>query len=242
MDKTKRVNGGFTLVEVIVAMLMATLVILALVGIFSSTLRWFNFSYRQNTIQSGTVLSFSQLSQDLGKTTFVSSPVSPCGGGAVCPPCPGGACAGSAAQGSDILQGCTNYDLKLGNLIDLTQKMRVYDYCVDAAGNMQYAWQDGNAPGVAVACPPVIAGACGPAMTINGVNQVMQLATGIQRDTTNNDCPAMAACGGGLACYFCRQAYDNNHLELHYWVSETQSTTTVKVNTSIATMMPSNPP
>src|SRR5258706_10985762 len=110
---------GFTLIEMVLAVLLSSLIMLSLAAIFGSSLSWHKLFFLQGKIQGETVLSYQSLSRDLGMTTTISSPLAPC---------PGGSCAVSTNQGSDTLSGCTNYDSTINNgnpgMLDPGSKMR----------------------------------------------------------------------------------------------------------------------
>lgn len=201
--RTRR--AGFTLVEIMVAVILAALTTLGLASIFSTSLKTQVHGYKKDVVQGDALISLKALTRDVQATTYLDEPL---------PPCPLGDCTASSAQGSDRLRGCTNYDPARGGigLLDSSfSTMRVYQYCVDGSGTMFYTWRDG-ALGAVLPCPPA-AVACGTA--IPG-GELMQLAQKVGRD----DCPA---CGA----FFRRPAYLNNVVELHYVVGSSSPTQTI---------------
>ncbi len=204
---------GFTLVELLVAVLLSAMVLMGLAAIYTAVFRLQNQSFQKDVIHDGAIMSATAIARDLARTTSLSIPAWPC---------PNGNCAGSAPVGADMLRGCSNYDSSGLNPTDpridrgpAGPPIHTYQYCV-IAGDLYMTWQDG----MGAACPPTYTcDATAPNALI--------LARHVSKD------PAYPH-------YFIRPANVNNVVELHYMVGT--GTAAVTVNTAVTLSMSRSAP
>ncbi|MBI3547432.1 MAG: prepilin-type N-terminal cleavage/methylation domain-containing protein [Elusimicrobia bacterium] len=216
---------GFSLVELLIAILLTSMVILGIAAVFSAVYRFHVAGYQRGLIQGGKTMSYALLARDIRKTTMFTLPN---------PPCPSGNCSSSTpvtcptAGGpcdSDTLVGCMNLDGIPGSSFPATQVQRqdtnqlatAYQYCVDASGNMYYtsAQAAGFTCGGAACCPAAVT--CGTALAGGTVSKI---ASQVRKDTA-----------GGFSYYFRRPLKQNNLVEIHYSVGS--GTATATVNTAV---------
>lgn len=242
--KAKR---GFTLVEMLVAVFLSAMVIVALASIFGTALRVQTEGYQKNIVQAGTLLSVNQMTRDVGTTTsFYGGPA----GTTDQMPCSSGNCSGKNID-LDTLIGCSNFDGVPGSssygmqpLDGVAANAKIYQYCVDSSGDMWYATADGSKVGftasgaactaanqASCACPSPNGATpkCGDALYSNG--PVTKIATGVSHDPNNTSSTT------GENGYFRRPGV-SNIIELHYVVGS--GTAAVTINQTVKAAKPVN--
>lgn len=191
-----RQPAGFTLVEMVVAVILGALVMLGLAAVFGTVLRFQTTGARRDIVQAGGLISLRSITKDLQASTAITSPSSPC---------PGGNCSGSATAAGDVLTGCTNWEMNSGQLLDPSTPMRTYHYCVQG-DILWYHWREDPSP---LPCPPPPFLFCGTPIT---GWELARLADGVEYDV-------------GQPNYFKRPAGMNNVVEVHYVVQSSTSPT-----------------
>jgi len=115
--------AGFTLMELLIAMSLSTLVIAAVVAFATSMIRTQFQEIRRGEVSGATILSLDQLRTDLENATYLQFP--------------------SAAAVSNVLSGCANYSMALNTPGPLLAGAPVtsFYYCVDATSHTLWRYQ-----------------------------------------------------------------------------------------------------
>lgn len=206
-----RDRRGFTLVEVIIAVLLGSMIIMALASIFGTAFRSQSAEFSREINVDSVLASYRSIVGSVENATRV---VLPAIGGQ-----------------SNVLRGCTNFSVSANQRIVAANPIRWFNFCVDATGNMWYAWTDTQL-NCAVGAPP----SCGAAGAYAG-GQVMQVGrrvflppglAGQDRRGTN--------CIGGNQL-FCRRANARNVIQLHYQVDIGTAASVISSDVTMATSL-----
>ena len=206
------------MVELVVAVLLGAMIMLSFAAIYANSYKFYRSAVQGNMRQSGMLMAVLTMSRDLEKTTYLFRPDRPCGGGT---------CASVNPSVGDVLEGCTNYDpvVNPGGTMSpdvANYPMRIFNYCVDAAGVLWYTFLDSPAPATCLSPPSVT---CGTAIA---GGTVMRLADNVVRSPfRSGTCTPDAA-----QRFFCRPNFTNNVVEMNFVVSGST------VSTSVAMSMP----
>lgn len=178
---------GITLIELVIAIALGVMILLAMYTIFASAFRFQAETQRADIVRSDVVLSLKALMRDLEAASWIENPAAPCNN-----LCDGSAGNASSSQSSDSLTGHVNFDrvlfLNTGDgRLDAGRPAYMFHYCVNANRLCRVQGAAGSAAPGGNCCDD--AGA-------------VIVAERIQRD-------------GGQP-YFTRPAYTNNQVEIHF--------------------------
>lgn len=115
----EKYSSGFTLVEMIIALLLSSLVLIGLIDVSANMVQRQFEGIRYGRVDSQTLLSLAQMTQTIEGATYLASPIQ--GGPPVM-----------------IISGCSNYSSTIGQ-INHSQNVSWFAYCVEnGAGQGPY--------------------------------------------------------------------------------------------------------
>jgi len=209
-----RVARGFSLVELLIAVMLGSMLMMGLGSIFATTFRAQSGEFRREINQDSVLAGYRSITRDVGNATSMSLP----------------AFGGSG----DTLRGCTNYTvfpaasggLRISNAV----AVRHFNYCVNAAGIMFFTFRDfalgtGTCPAAAVAC-----NATYPGGTMIQIGRGLARAERVTGPGTsvpiNNEC--------GNQNYFCRSAArPRNVVQIHFQVDRSTAASIVSTDVTM---------
>jgi hypothetical protein len=169
---------AFTLVELIVALVLSTFVLVAIVGVTSQMLRYEFEGSRKASSTNWSLLAHNAIKKDVGGASAIFCP-SVCAGVNNPPGC--GGATGCGTVQSNYLSGCGNYSFQpyypaAAGPTDGADKVTSFYYCVQTAGTPSgdpWLWRYSQGPGSAT-CPHPAPGSCGGASAGSRVEVVAQ--------------------------------------------------------------------
>lgn len=169
----RRRRGGFTLLELLIAIGLGALVLVALYSILGSAVRFQVESLRKGSVTGWSLASLTKMSKELEDAQVLVWPQEP------------------PSDTSDYLVACINWSRTPGvGRIDATQPVTVFYYCYDgnADGKLWRYYDVGNAvscpassPGNPPALPP-----CNGGFTPTGQGGADVIAVGVNRLAPTN--------------------------------------------------------
>ncbi|MDD5656526.1 MAG: prepilin-type N-terminal cleavage/methylation domain-containing protein [Elusimicrobia bacterium] len=166
---------GFTILELVIALSLASVVFMAIVGIAAQVVRWEIESRGRGSNTGWTLLSLQRMNRELQLATVLYCPYRDASHFG----CPG--------PESDVLSGCGNYSFlngSFGGANDASQPITAFYYCVGPLGSayagslLRY-----EARGIGASCP-MAAPACGegsPEVIARRVSRMDPTATYFKR-------------------------------------------------------------
>ncbi|MFA6318607.1 MAG: prepilin-type N-terminal cleavage/methylation domain-containing protein [Elusimicrobiota bacterium] len=144
-----RSRGGFTLVEVLIALTLSSTVLIALMTVMASVLRSHIDTTLKGEVSAWTVLALDQLNREIGEASYINNPAH------------GGT--------GNVISGCTNFSKLLYDAIgegrlDATKEVTAFYYCrsADIGGGMPALIRKFSM-GTTLTCPASIpSGPCTP--------------------------------------------------------------------------------
>ncbi|MBI4060397.1 MAG: prepilin-type N-terminal cleavage/methylation domain-containing protein [Elusimicrobia bacterium] len=136
-------GGGFSLIEVVVALALASTVFLAVTALFSPMIRTQVKAMNGLYSQGEALIALKAMNRSIARASEIHIP--------------------AAAEAGDVLSGCINYDSTRGSAIDAAQATRMFYYCLEG-GNL-YRYSVDSLP-----CPMPPPAACAAGGTLIGRN------------------------------------------------------------------------
>ncbi len=134
----KNARAGFTLLEMMIAVGLSSMVLVAVVSVSTSMIRTHMDGIRKGTIAGWSSVSFVHMSQEIERANVLVSPT-------------------SGAPDSNLLVGCVNWSRQMpGGLMDPSQPLTLFAYCYNPA-QKEIWYYTTTVAGVCPAAPPVIA-------------------------------------------------------------------------------------
>jgi len=217
-----KASPAFALAEIMVAVVLATVVMLGLFAIFSSTFSFQKQGSIKDKARSGELMSLESMSRDLEAATYVNSPSS----------------STVSDQYGSVLSGCANFDPRIASIlgtdgrIDGTKSVHAFAYCVDSNGKLWYFAEDNNtAAQIPALCKPATPYTC-VTLTATGLPGGVPAPLYQSAPVVLAQPVSLDSCGTSCQNYFRRPVNVSDLVELHYVVGT--STSAATVNTGIA--------
>ncbi len=116
---TRAREGGFTLVEMTIALTLISVVFVAILDVMWPVIQTQATIYRYQLVQSEALLALKAVKTETAQASYLIAPA------------PG--------SSSDDLRGCANYSAALGGAIDSSQPVRGFQICMDGASLYRYS-------------------------------------------------------------------------------------------------------
>lgn len=137
----KSARAGFTLLEMMVAVGLSSMVLVAVVSVSTSLIRTHMEGIRKGTVTGWSSVSFVHMSQEIERANVLVSPT-------------------SGTPNSNLLMGCTNWSRQMGPSpgakMDPNQNLELFAYCYNPGAKSLWYYSNSNAA-VCPTAPPVIA-------------------------------------------------------------------------------------
>ncbi len=138
---------GFTLIEMIVAILLSTLVLLGIIAVAASMVRQHFESLSQGELSGQALISLAQMYQDIENANVLAAPPAP-----VLP---------ATSSSGNALAGCTNWSLLYGKALNSVQPVQSFYYCAAPDGTPAHPGAYDLWRYSCNSCPPATPGSCG---------------------------------------------------------------------------------